>query len=895
MTTRSKTSIILLAAALQAHAAVPIDWSCDVASPNPRQVQAYRGETLHLACTFVRAGKPFAEAMQTATLYWQTNGMSSLWWQTNAAVTGATVYAAFTPSMDRGAAQYRFFFGASDSAGVNYRANGVIRFADSPGASPNTLMPEPGATINFTGATIVGAPWATLEQIDAALGAYATTQALAGVAATIPELGGYATTDYVDGAVAASASTERATTLADIESAASNMLSAAAALVPSLSGYATETYVRDAIESIPPPDFSPYATRAYADAAASNAQANAIAQIPSLSGYATESYVQGAVSNVPIPSLEGYATEAYANAAASNAQANAIAQIPTLAPYATRRWVLEQVETSGGSYSAGVWSDGYVLDATGVVSMAMISENAIPTPPYATNTTTYIEGGVTTTVETVTTNYTYEVVTNLTPVFKAFLVDAYTSPESAIADAALSGPIFYYSNDSLLFRVSDGLYECNDGTSLEYSYDGYGQWRYSDGVNTYDCIDANGRPAVDISPPALLQWKRGLTWESASRGSVLEAFPLLYDRSGLAPTDYETVSNRAMTALRTESDPTVPAWAKSPTPPLSEESDPVWEVDKPNYATGTALASVSNAAAVADSKASLAVAYLQGEDVRVVITNYDSSVNMPSASIQQQVEDGDSNRWSVVWNELTRWNWLFDNHLPTNYYDKTQMNTLLAEKADRAWGYYDSHTGHYAPDGYTWISSPKIAIAANLAYRRTITSNGEIWILESSGLVSETGGDVTNGFFRISDDEGNSLFEIVKGNKRTVGAAPGGLTTTSEMGVTHMHIPYNVVSPEHPTTYVCTDLSAADWKSEDSAECPANVSWTGSSGAWVAEVWGKSAQPKMFVKAEYEVGGETYIKNAAPMSAEGGILCTDGIHKCRPVYGNGAITWEVVP
>jgi hypothetical protein len=31
------------------------------------------------------------------------------------------------------------------------------------------------------------------------------------------------------------------------------------------------------------------------------------------------------------------------------------------------------------------------------------------------------------------------------------------------------------------------------------------------------------------------------------------------------------------------------------------------------------------------------------------------------------------------------------------------------------------------------------------------------------------------------------------------------------------------------------------------------------------------------------------------MSVSQGILCTDGIHKCRPVYSNGSITWEVVP
>ena len=41
-------------------------------------------------------------------------------------------------------------------------------------------------------------------------------------------------------------------------------------------------------------------------------------------------------------------------------------------------------------------------------------------------------------------------------------------------------------------------------------------------------------------------------------------------------------------------------------------------------------------------------------------------------------------------------------------------------------------------------------------------------------------------------------------------------------------------------------------------------------------------------------GGETYIKNVAPISVGGGILCTDGIHKVRPVYNNGTITWQVV-
>ena len=668
-----------------------------------------------------------------------------------------------------------------------------------------------------------------------------------------------------------------------------------------------------------------------------------------------------------MPSLDGYATEAYANAAASNVAAQAAVTYLTGVPdyYATKSWVRDQVETGGGQYSAGVWNDGYVLDATGIVWSAAITTNAIPTPPFSTNTTTYIEGGVTTTVETVTTNYTYEVVTNLAPAFKAFLADASTSPESAIADAALTGPVFYSDSSRYFFRVSDVLYECDDGTWLEYSD---GRWRYSDGGSTYDCINGNGLPANDISPPAILQWNQGGIWKMVTRGSVLETFPLLYNRAGLAPADYETVSNRAMSAVQ-------PGEMTAATNSLSERfipiegSEPIItdvslyinqelyeqgmlrlylpdlgnvdaisfvsspqitnagavaaikadlaasgyvvtneygaltglanvQIDGELTVNGTnvmseiagkaslgSLTAVSNAATAADVKASTAIAYLQGEDVRVVVTNYDSIVHMPSASIQQQIEEDGSNTWSVVWDELTRWTWLVGTYLPTNYYTKAETDALLDEKADRAWGFYESHTGEYAPDGYTWISSPKIAIAGGLAYQRTLTSAGAVWVLVSNGLVAETDGE-ENGFFRIKDDEGNATFEIVRGNKRTVGAAAAGIRVTRSGGSNIVTVPYAVVSDDHPTIYGATNLSAPEW-TELSAQ------WTGQSGAWTAQV--SSASSTLFIKGEYETGGETYISNGVPISVSKGIYCTDGVHKVRPVYNNGSITWEVVP
>lgn len=218
-----------------------------------------------------------------------------------------------------------------------------------------------------------------------------------------------------------------------------------------------------------------------------------------------------------------------------------------------------------------------------------------------------------------------------------------------------------------------------------------------------------------------------------------------------------------------------------------------------------------------------------------------------------------------------------------------ELRSAVDEKADRAWGFYDSHTGEYAPDGYTWLSSPKIAIAGGLAYQRTLTTDGAVWVLVSNGMVAETGGEVTNGFFRIKDDEGNTTFEIVRGNKRTVGATAAGIRVTRSGGSNVVTVPYNVVSEEHPTIYGTTNLSSGEW-----TELAAT--WLGQSGAWTAQV--SSASATFFIKGEYETGGETYIRNAAPISVEGGLYATNtasgGFVKIRPKYNGSTITWERV-
>ena len=322
----------------------------------------------------------------------------------------------------------------------------------------------------------------------------------------------------------------------------------------------------------------------------------------------------------------------------------------------------------------------------------------------------------------------------------------------------------------------------------------------------------------------------------------------------------------------------------------SSESGVVRRSELSGLASSSSVSALDDDVSVLSNTVASIGAMLNAENARFVSTNYNSSTQIPEAYVEAKIDGS----WLTIWSEMTRWNWLTDTYLPGSFYTKAQVNSALADKADRAWGFYDSHSGLYAPEGFTWVSSPKIAIAGGLAYSRTLTNEGAIWVLEANGMVAETGG-LTNGFFRVSDDEGNALFEIVKGDKRTIGATANSVQVIGAFTPSKLQIGYAVQADAHPTLQITASLTDPDWYDEDSASCPANVTWSGVSGAYVATVQAKSASAtQLFVKAEYQVGGETYIKNVGPISVDGGIYCTDNIHRVRPVYNNGTITWEVV-
>lgn len=171
--------------------AVPQEWSVDVSRVQPCQFNAYHGETMELKASFFLRGQPYDVGGADFALFWQTNGMGAAYWSAPATAASNTVSAVFTGAMDPGAPLVYGFLG---STGSNYRASFAVRFAASPGATPNEL-PLPVQTIDFAKVAVLNAPWATTNALEASI-ALAAQAATNYTDATALEINGNLSTNY---------------------------------------------------------------------------------------------------------------------------------------------------------------------------------------------------------------------------------------------------------------------------------------------------------------------------------------------------------------------------------------------------------------------------------------------------------------------------------------------------------------------------------------------------------------------------------------------------------------------------------------------------------------------------------------------------------------------------
>ena len=325
-----------------------------------------------------------------------------------------------------------------------------------------------------------------------------------------------------------------------------------------------------------------------------------------------------------------------------------------------------------------------------------------------------------------------------------------------------------------------------------------------------------------------------------------------------APGDYAAVSNKAMHAVQPSDIEGLASLADAATATNAEQSAAL-------ASQASQLSQQSQSLSTLGSQVNAIGAHLNAEDARFVATNYNSATHLPEAYVEVKVTENGVSSWLSVWREMTRWNWFLG--IYTN--DFAALSAALATKGEREYAFYDGVTGEPAPDGFFWIAQPRVAVAAGMSYQRYVDTGGAVWVLESNGMVADVNG-TTNGYFRISDDEGNVQFEIVKGSSHTVAAAPGAVSHATVMGVTHWYTTYAVTNATSaPVAMFCRDIGSPEWYAETDGDCPCNVLWANpESGVYVCEWWAKGTEPRMFMKAEYGQGTESRIVQSAPVEMQ---------------------------
>lgn len=303
---------------------------------------------------------------------------------------------------------------------------------------------------------------------------------------------------------------------------------------------------------------------------------------------------------------------------------------------------------------------------------------------------------------------------------------------------------------------------------------------------------------------------------------------------------------------------------------------------------GKADASITNDIGQLKTESTLVYRLFSGSNIVMEVTNYNSRVNPPAMKLMRLNDKG---IYEVMWTETNGLERTYNRAASNTAEQIAALEKKAAETyAPRGWSATTSGLGADAPKDTTWISTPTTVIAGGLEYSKVVTSSGQLWFLRSNGMVTNVGGN-SGGYFDISASDGTSVFSIEKTDSHLAPADADGISGRGDT----VEIRLSVVSADHPFLRYAPTLNApiAWQKEEDGFSAPIAVSWSGSSGAWVATV--TTTAKAGFFQFEFFQEGGTKIKSGGAMDVStGGILCTDGIHKCRPVHNsNGTVTWEV--
>lgn len=334
----------------------------------------------------------------------------------------------------------------------------------------------------------------------------------------------------------------------------------------------------------------------------------------------------------------------------------------------------------------------------------------------------------------------------------------------------------------------------------------------------------------------------------------------------------------------------------------SEEEDPVWAAEKPNYATKTELGGVSETANAAALDAASALRIVLGERVWFAVTNYMRTAEGVIPSLQLwEVRDSVTNLVYDSREEITNTVKALTRELHTELTNR--IHDVEKTIPSKAWGNYQSDgTDNPEPGKVAIVNQPTVILTGGGTFNKYVEiGDSSIWVLTSSGPVSFGGGGTNGNYFAVLDDEGNAHFKVSKtdsfdveaiftDNPRTSGdALLLYICSTNRQGEAY-------IGP--PTLSACTNLQEAVWHDETDGEIDAlgtSVAWARNDAihAWVGTVTQDRWATAMFFRAKMKQEGGTAIINTAPVRFDGGIQLGNGKYRLVP-YTTGGKTYLTV-
>ena len=339
-----------------------------------------------------------------------------------------------------------------------------------------------------------------------------------------------------------------------------------------------------------------------------------------------------------------------------------------------------------------------------------------------------------------------------------------------------------------------------------------------------------------------------------------------------------------------ETDPTVPEWAKVPSPPSYSAAD----VGAAPASIVPVLTSVSNDAVTAKLNAETALRIVLGESVWFAVTNYMRTVEGVIPSLQL---------WEVRGSAT---NLVYDSReeITNTVYALTRKlrEELEGRIPSKAWGNYQSDgTDNPQPGEVAIINPPTIILTGGGTFNKYIeVGDSSVWVLQSSGPFS-FGGNTNGNFFAVRDDEGDTHFKVAKTDSYDLPMFVSDILPRQSQN--HIFV-YTATTNRQgnavpqPVLLAADDLEESAWYEEAEGEIDAlglTVSWAKDETipAWVATITPDVWHEKMFFRAKVTQEGGVAVINTAPVRFDGGVQIGNVTYRLVP-YTTGGKTYLTV-